>query len=122
MSEQIVHEERRNIHERDCPVDLMGELFHTKSKNEFLAFTLTAKAFMAMCAFPVKKEVVFFVPFGEKQSVGVQWADCEDYMVFETTDQCKTFRVINASTEEITYNSAIAESMEEITHYIIDVE
>lgn len=120
MANQVVHEERRNIPEGACPVDLMGELNQAKSENEILAFTLTAKAFLAMCAFPVKKEVVFFVPYGNQhQDVGVTWIPSKDYMVFRTFDQCKTFTVIEAKTEEITYNAV---PYKEITNYIIDVE
>lgn len=117
----VVHEERRTIPEGACPVDLMGELFQTKSEDELLKFTLTFKAFLAMYAFPVKKEVTFFEPLNNEQNVLVKWIPYEDEMSFITCDQCKTFKVSWANTEEIVYESINAFG-DEIKHYIIDVE
>ena len=119
MQDSIVHEEWRTISEGECPVDLMGELFQATSENEFLAFTLTAKAFLAMCAFPVKKEVTFFPSYNGKQLIEVEWSTCNDFMELTTTDQCKTFTVQVADTEEIQYTAV---PNKEITNYTIDVE
>ena len=119
MRDTVILEIRKTIFEGECPVDLMGELFQMKSENEVLAFTLTAKAFLAMCAFPVKKQVTFFVPSGGKQLVEVQWIPFEDCMKLTTTDKCQNFLVQVADTEEIQYTAVPSK---EITHYIIDVE
>ena len=102
---EIVREERKYLSEDGCPVDLMGE-----AEDEDVIFTLSSEAYRRMCAFPVKKEVTYFVPFGDTQSVGVVWPSDDpteyttsDWMEMSTGDRCKTYFVERANTEEIVY-------------------
>lgn len=120
MANDVIHEERRNISEGECPVDLMGELFGARSEGETLVFVLTAKAFLAMCVFPVKKQVVFFERGPKGQLVFVQWSLSKDEMMLATPDYGKTFELIQSRTEE--FDNSCAVPTTNITRYIIDVE
>lgn len=120
MRQSSTHVERKNIKLGDCPIDLMGELFNAKAKDEVLAYTLTGKAFLAMCAFPIRKEVTFFHPWGKRQSIGVTFTESQQYICFETYDECQNFMVTESKTDEFTYKSDPKETPTKL--YIIDVD
>jgi hypothetical protein len=126
---EIIREERKDLPEEACPVDLMSELYKSKAEDENVIFTLTSEAFRKMCAFPVKKEVTYFEPWVDNtQSVCVVWlhgvnpsehySPDDEWLATRTSDRGKTFFVEEAKTEEITYKLPTKGS--KVVHYVIN--
>ena len=116
----VLHEKRRNISERSCPVDLMSEIAEEEPKGT-VAFKLTAKALIAMLTFPRKTQMEVEQIDAEKswRQVQVTWPDFQDTMQLWTEDGGKTFFVEDANTEEILCH---IENHAAYTLYVIDVE
>lgn len=127
----IIREERHDISEGDCPVDLMAAIQNEKAEDEMIVFTLTSEAMRKMCAYDSLNETRYryfrHLPFSY-QGVGVWWVpedpfqkvpeEDREWMRMWTKDMCKTYFVEEVHTEEIKYK--LPPKGSSVVHHVID--